>query len=154
MNVTLTINADSPEELHRAIRNFFYSQTDDATKPMAPAPQPEVAADKPKRGRPAKSAEPIEAPVVDATVSAEPSEVAPAQPKAEAAVPAAAPAGAAIEKKDVQKLLIAVVQKHGVAACSEICMKHGGPNLSALDPSTYPSVVADAQAKLATEAAA
>jgi hypothetical protein len=150
MNVTLTINADSPEELHRAIRNFFYSQTDDATKPMAPAPKPNLdpddAAVKPKRGRPAKSAEPVEAPEFAEQLAAEPQTAAPK--------PAAAPAGAAIEKKDVQKLLIAVVQKHGVAACSEICMKHGGPNLSALDPSTYPSVVADAQAKLAVEAAA
>lgn len=144
MNVTLTITADSPEELHRAIRNLYYSQTEDATKPMAPAPEA-VPADKPKRGRPAKNAEPIEPPAAEPEVLDMP-----ATPQ----VAAAAPAAPGLEKKDVQKLLIAVVQKHGVAACSEICMKHGGPNLSALDPSTYPSVVADAQAKLAVEAAA
>jgi hypothetical protein len=57
-----------------------------------------------------------------------------------------------VTKADVQKLLIAVVQQHGRDECGKLCQKHGGPNLSALDPSVYPALLADAQAVLSTDA--
>lgn len=58
-----------------------------------------------------------------------------------AAVSAEAPT---VAKADVQKMLIAVVQKHGRDECGKLCAKHGGPNLSALDPSVYPALLKDA----------
>jgi hypothetical protein len=91
------------------------------------APAPEVEAPSPVYAAAAKVAERI------AAVSAE----------------ATAPA---VTKADVQKLLIAVVQKHGRDECGKLCQKHGGPNLSALDPSVYPALLADAQAVLDTDA--
>jgi hypothetical protein len=147
MNVNLTISVDHPEELPRVLQHLArsFAGVTTAAEVGSAVTEAAVEAAKPRRGRPAKNAELPEPPAAEPEVLDMP-----AVPQ----VAAAAPAAPGLEKKDVQKLLIAVVQKHGVAACSEICMKHGGPNLSALDPSTYPSVVADAQAKLATEAAA
>lgn len=149
MNINLTISVDHPEELPRVLQYLARS-----FETMPPAGVLTSAAldasatpvqDKPRRGRPAKNAEPVEAPVAE-PVTEPSSEVVSVQPKVEAHVPAT------YERKDVQKLLVAVVQKHGVAACSEICLAHGAPNLSGLDPAVYPDVVAAANKKLAAEA--
>lgn len=92
-----------------------------------------------RRGRPpkAETVEVIESPEVPAAIEPEPAPVAPP--------PATAPA---IAKADVQKLLIEVVQRVGRDKCGELCRAHGGPNLSALDPSVYPALVADARKAL------
>jgi hypothetical protein len=107
--------------------------------------------DKPKRGRPAKVTEP-EAPAPDAAakvaariaaVSAEAPTPATPSKQAEAAADAKP-----LSKADVQPVLIEVVKKFGKEACGAICQAHGGPNLSALDPSTYASVLAAARKQL------
>ena len=107
-------------------------------------PNPDGAAVYRPRGRPRK----VEADVPQVTHSEEPAPAAAAAKVAEriAAVSAEAPP---VAKADVQKVLIAVVQKHGRDECGKLCAKHGGPNLSALDPSVYPALLADAQAVLA-----
>lgn len=97
-----------------------------------------------RRGRPPKAetasetVEVIESPDVPDLVEETP-------PPAPAPTPPPAPA---IAKADVQKLLIEVVQKVGRDKCGELCRAHGGPNLSALDPSVYPALVADARKAL------
>ena len=103
-----------------------------------------VGADKPKRGpgRPPKNPEPAApdaAPAADARI-----EVAAVQPVA----PAPAAAASTVSKSDVQTVLIQVVQRISKAACTELCLKYGAPNISALDPAVYPALLADAKAAL------
>lgn len=148
MNINLTISVDHPEELPRVLQHLArsFAGVTTAAEVGSAVTEAAIEAAKPRRGRPAKTAELPEPP---AAPSAEPEVLdMPAAPQ----VAAAAPATATYERKDVQKLLVAVVQKHGVAACSEICLAHGAPNLSGLDPAVYPDVVAAANAKLAVEA--
>jgi hypothetical protein len=141
----------SIQNLADAINNLANSKGANGVSPEAPA------ADKPKRGRPAKvEVEAPEAPAEDAAakvaariaaVSAEaPTPVTPA--KAEAPAPAAT-----LTKADVQPVLIEVVKRFGKDACGAICQANGGPNLSSLDPSTYPAVLAAAQEMLSKPAA-
>lgn len=134
--------------LENAINNLA-----DAILALAAAANSADAQDKPKRGRPAKVTEP-EAPAADAAakvaarvaaVSAEAAAPMPATPSKQAeAVADAKP----LSKADVQPVLIEVVKKFGKEACGAICQAHGGPNLSALDPSTYASVLAAARKQL------
>lgn len=70
---------------------------------------------------------------------------------AEATKPAAKVAE--VSKQEVQLALIEVVKKHGRDACGQLCRNHGGPNLSALDPSVYPALLSEAQEMLAKDAA-
>src|SRR5690606_28356530 len=106
-----------PRVLQYLARSF---ETTPAVVIQSGALTPEVTpADKPRRGRPAKVAELPEPPTA---AEPEPLDM-PAVPQV-AAPKVEAPAAATYERKDVQKLLVAVVQKHGVAACSEICLKH------------------------------
>lgn len=106
---------------------------------LAAAAKSDTAEPAKRRGRPPKAETPevIESPEVPVAIEPEPAPVAPP--------PAAAPA---IAKADVQKLLIEVVQRVGRDKCGELCRAHGGPNLSALDPSVYPALVADARKAL------
>ena len=125
-----------------------FGRTDSPLAAPADAPKP--------RGRPRKVEAEVEAPVAPAEAAAKVAErIAAVSAEALAPAPVAVPtppAAPSITKADVQKLLIAVVQKHGRDECGKLCQKHGGPNLSALDPSVYPALAADAQAVLATEA--
>lgn len=154
--ITLTIQAETPEELAVAIINLAatYTGAPKATVAVEPeAPKP--------RGRPRK----VEA--VEAPTAPEPEVVNPAPTPAEvvaarvaavsqeAAAPAPAPAEApAVTRAEVQQALVAVVQKHGRDVCGAICKAHGGPNLSALDPATYAAALAMAQRVLAMDTAA
>jgi hypothetical protein len=55
------------------------------------------------------------------------------------------PAGVELTKHMVQNTLIELVKKHGRDACGTLCRKHGGPNLTALDPAVYPALYAEAR---------
>lgn len=141
------------EKLADAIRYHADTLSAAANIPLANLPTGEQ---KPKRGRPpgSKNAE-VDPPVAppEPEVIAEAAPPVPTAPPAKPAKPAApAPAAAAISKAQVQALLIEVVKQHGRDACGALCKKHGGPNLSSLDPSVYPALYADAQNVLSQEA--
>ena len=131
----------SIQNLADAINNLASTLAANPPLPRNLETTPTSAAIEPakRRGRPPKAETPevIESPEVPAAVEPEPAPVAPP--------PATAPA---IAKADVQKLLIEVVQRVGRDKCGELCRAHGGPNLSALDPSAYPALVADARKAL------
>lgn len=146
MTITLTISVDSPAHLRQAIASIGEQLgLHDDDVPPAPIAVASVEPTKP-RGRPRK-VEP-DAPVEPLDIPA-PAVAAAKVAERIAAVSAEAPT---VNKADVQKVLIAVVQKHGRDECGKLCAKHGGPNLSALDPSVYPALLADAQAVLSTDA--
>lgn len=143
------------QNLADAINNLAASAA--GNPPLAKVLEAVPTADAPRpRGRPRKAEAEVEAPVAPAEAAAKVAErIAAVSAEAVAPTPVAVPtppAAPSITKADVQKLLIAVVQKHGRDECGKLCQKHGGPNLSALDPSVYPALAADAQAVLATEA--
>jgi hypothetical protein len=91
------------------------------------------------RGRPRKVETEAPAPEVEA-----PTMAAAAAKVAERIAAVSAETAPTVAKADVQKVLIAVVQKHGRDECGKLCQAHGGPNLSALDPSVYPALLKDA----------
>jgi hypothetical protein len=149
MNINLTITVDHPEELPRVLQ-YLARSFETAPATTAPIPgthdasvlTPQDARPAKPRGRPAKATP---------AAAEEFKDITPQPAERVAAVSADAPT---LEKKDVQKLLIAVVQKHGAAACGAICRKYGAPNLSGFDdrPEVYGPLAADARALLETEA--
>ena len=112
--------------------------------------------DEPKRGRgrpPGKKVEPeVEAPAAEEAPAVQ-SAAAKVAARIAAVSAEAKPAAAEITKQMVQNTLIEVVKKHGRDECGKLCRAHGGPNLSALDPSVYPAIYADAVETLARDAA-
>lgn len=154
MTVTVTFAGDVPTILSE-MRDFLGAVANDSQPaPAMPAPvelTPKPAA---RRGRPPKAAEtapePPESPQETSTPEPEPTPV-----QKPAAAPAPAPAAAtgdAVDVAEVRKALIAVVQKIGKAECAALCQKHGGANLTALDPKVYPALLADARAMLSAVA--
>lgn len=141
MTITVTITGDVPTILSE-MRSFLGAVANENVSHPAPAaePTPKPAA---RRGRPPKAAEtapePPESPQETSTQEPEPT---PAPPAVEA------PAAASVDVAEVRKALIAVVQKIGKAECAALCQKHGGANLTALDPAVYPALLADARAML------
>lgn len=118
---SVTITGDSPNELRENTRRFL------ATIVSAEAETAEPAG---KRGKKGADVQPAPA-------------AAPTAPTA----PAAAPAG--VTQAEARKILQAVVAKLGRDKCSEICIKHGAPNLGAIKAENLPALVKDAQAALA-----
>lgn len=148
MTITITVSVDNAAELPRILRQLSANFADSTTAaecnnpslPLETTPTPAVlpAEEAPKRrGRPpGKKAEPV------ATVEEFPAE--------EPATPT--PAGRPVDVATLRHTMIEVVKQKGRDACGELCRKHGGPNLSALNPAVYPALYADAQALLATDA--
>lgn len=110
----------------------------------------------PGRPRKSESSAPADASFA-ASEQAEAEVAAPAAAVAPPAAPAAAPsrpaspmAAKSVSKDEVAKALIAVVQSgpEGRAKCSELCRKHGAPNLSGIAPTSYAALLADAQAAI------
>lgn len=136
-------------ELAAAIRMLAGAQAGAVTVTADPVIPAETIATALKRGPGRPKKEPTEPAPQDA----------PPPPPAAVEKPAAAPApvagpdaaaGASPPTKDVvQKALIAVVQNLGKPACTELCMKYGKPNLSALPESVYADLLADATEALA-----
>lgn len=148
MSLNLNVTADTAEELVAAIKSIA-AQFGAPVSVTVAAPAAEQIATALKRGRPAKSAQP-DAPTESVQPAASPAPAAVEEPAAAPvkADPVAA-AGASPPSKDtVQQALILVVQKIGKAACTELCMKYGKPNLSALPESVYASLLADARKAL------
>lgn len=77
---------------------------------------------------------------------------APAPKPASAPAPAPKPVATSVDAPLLRSTLIEVVKKHGRDKCGELCRAHGGPNLSALDPSVYPAIYAEALELLAQDA--
>lgn len=103
---------------------------------------PDVAPAKRGPGRPKK--ETTESAPVDAPPPQSAAVVVPAGAPASATEPVA-PAGAApVTKSDVQKALIAVVQKVSKEACISLCERFGASNLSGIDADVYPELLAAA----------
>lgn len=133
---TLTIVADTAAELMNLVGELATSDGPREAPAAAEAPR--------RRGRPAKAETAPEAPVAPSepeTPAPTPAEKVAARI---AAVSAEATKGDAIDKPTVRKKLIEVVQKIGKDACGSLCLAHGGPNLSVLDPAVYPALYADA----------
>ena len=148
MTVTVTFAGDVPTILSE-MRDFLGAVANDShPAPAMPAPVEQTPKPAARRGRPPKAAEaapePPESPQEPTSPEPEPT---PAPPAAEP--PAAEPpAAASVDVAEVRKALIAVVQKIGKAECAALCQKHGGANLTALDPSVYPALLADARKML------
>ena len=92
--------------------------------------------------KPATRGRPPKVEVVQTTAAEERVVAAPAAQTAPAETKPAATAGTDV--KVVRAALLEVVKRFGRDACGSICQEHGAPNLSALDPSTFPSVLAAA----------
>ena len=143
MTVTVTFAGDVPTILSE-MRDFLGAVANDShPAPAMPAPVEPTTKPAARRGRPPKAAEaapePPESPQEAPAPEPEPT---PAPPAAEP------PAAASVDVAEVRKALIAVVQKIGKAECAALCQKHGGANLTALDPAVYPALLADARAML------
>lgn len=141
--------ADAINALAEAIRfNAGITGTSAAVTALAAAAS---VPDEPKRGpgRPKKSPEPAAAPIstADEAAVSSPAPV-PPPPVAEAA-----PTPATVDRSTVQKALVDVVVKVGKKECTDLCMKYGAPNLSALPESCWPALLADARKAVADKAA-
>lgn len=131
-SLNLHFSADSAEELLSAVRTFVAMSN-------LPVSAAQDAAPKRGPGRPPKNPE---------SVAQDASPVTAAPAETPAAAPAAAAGASIVSKSDVQTVLIQVVQRVSKAACRELCLKYGAPNLSALDTAVYPALLADAKAAL------
>ncbi len=144
--IKISFEAATPAALRSIIADFLGADVQ-----AFPAEPGDVPA---KRTRKAKGTEPAPAPEAPETAQETTSAPAPAPapaPAVEAPAPAAeAPKGDAPSKLEVQKALVQVVKVAGREACGELCRLHGGPNLSALNPSVYAALLADAQKLLAS----
>lgn len=141
---TLTIVADTAAELLTLVGDLAAS----GALPAAPATPSEAPR---RRGRPPKAeSTPTPAPEQVAAAAVRVAErVAAVSSEAMKAAPEPAPApvepeAPTVDRSTVQKKLIEVVQKLGKDACGALCRSHGGPNLSALDPSVYPALYSNA----------
>ena len=156
MSIKITFEVSSIGALRAAVNAFLESDTlavdPKASGALSPPPPPPPAAEPAKRGR---GRPPKAAPVAASSefpaeeTSPEPAPEVPVAGAAEPPAPAAAPSGV-YDIATMRKTLIAVVTHKGREACGELCRRHGGPNLSSLDPKVYPALYADAQALLAT----
>ncbi len=155
MTIRITFEAASVSALRAAVAEFFAEETarlNHTGVPAADAPAAEPV--KRGRGRPPKAApvaasaefpDEVETPPAPAptTPTTLPNFTAPAKAP-DFTAPVSAPT-----KDAIRALLIEVVKQKGAVECGNLCRKHGGPNLSALDPKVYPAIYADAQAMLA-----
>ena len=131
---SLTITADTETELFARIAQFAALHGEDApTGPAEPA--------KRGPGRPRKeSVVAVQAPSAPAVETP----AAPATPVAPPVVSAPVTEAKVYTKAEVQTKLIEVVTKVSKEACVALCAAHGGANLSAIDPSNYSALYADA----------
>lgn len=152
MKIELRIEADHPGEMTRAVL-FLARQlltdtapvvAEEATVEPAPAAEaePEPApAEKPKRTR--RAAEPAPQPEPAPNITATP----------EAREPAVEPEPAKeITADDIRTALNAIVAKFGMPyATSNVQRLLGAPKVGAVEPATYPEVLARLEAELAVE---
>jgi hypothetical protein len=155
MSATIRLNfeADSAEELARVLRRFTEAMNSvPVSDSVLLGDEHDIAIiqslpAKP-RGRPKKveSPEPVEPVASPAPAAVEVAAPAPVSVVAEAG----AAASPTVTKAEVQAALIEVVKGIGREACVTLCEKYGAKNLSAIDPSHYASLLADARAALET----